>query len=105
MTVAPTPKSTDGSLNNSAMEKAIEVKYYKGKEVSHSYRERWGSVDIFCPACGHKKVWHELSEGDYYLGELYACAGCGATFHLPNGVNTEPSRCKEDTQRIERLRE
>ena len=74
-------------------EKTFDVNYYNtskstGEKIwTHKYTEKWESLDLFCPNCGKKDVWHSAEEGDYYMGELYLCTNCDYRFYLPSGVN------------------
>ena len=44
--------------------------------------------DIFCPKCGKKEVYTEMSEGDYYEGPYNYCKNCKCEFTMPScGVN------------------
>jgi DNA-directed RNA polymerase subunit RPC12/RpoP len=90
------------------MKKSFDVLYYsnprgEGKKFSHKYSETWEPEDIFCPRCGHKKVWVNTDGGDYYVGEQYLCTNCNSTFHLPSGVNI--SNSEQDKQRVAKLLE
>lgn len=74
----------------------IEIKY----EMGHSVSENWESTKLFCPNCGHQKVWVEHSDGDYYLGPQHLCLGCRFGFSMPN---LGEAKSPDDVQRFERL--
>ena len=54
-------------------EVTLTVEYRAG----HEREETWELLEIFCPECGEKRVWREMSDGDYYVGPSYLCAACG----------------------------
>jgi hypothetical protein len=72
------------------------VKY----EAGHSYQETWELTDLFCPQCGSKTIWHEVSPGDYYVGEQHLCLSCHVTFTIQG-----PSQCNgwQNRQRLDAL--
>lgn len=86
--------------------KQFDVQYYSsatGKLLwSHSNTEEWGKLDIYCPKCAAKDVWHSMAPGDYYVDEQYLCASCGCTFYMPGGVRNGGG--EHDLQRLEHLR-
>ena len=71
-------------------------------EAGHSYLECWEPVEIFCPSCGAATIWHERSEGDYEVGELYLCVRCTASFTIQGPQIRTGSW--QDAQRITVLR-
>ena len=81
----------------------IDVKYYNNKGgATHSYGEDWDLTEYYCPACGEKFVWRDLSEGDYYTGPIYLCMMCQANFSLPCGAVATDIE-KLDTQMLQRV--
>ena len=79
----------------------FDVGYYSQGKFSHSYRETWEPLpELFCPACGEKRVWHDTAPGDYYCEEWYMCAACGAGWYMPGGVDREKRTCEQGKQRF-----
>lgn len=81
----------------------FDVNYYKGDgSFSHKYSETWERTDWYCPKCGERKVWHDTSGGDYYVGEMHLCMGCHSSFYLPSlhEVNVND---KQTTQRCHEI--
>ena len=75
-----------------------EIKY----EAGHSYHEEWEKTDFCCLGCGQKSVWEEQCDGDNYVGPLFICEQCGASFTMQyNGVRSEDL---QDKQRLEAIR-
>lgn len=72
------------------------------REWSHKYTEEWEKLDLYCPKCAAKDVWHETGPGDYYMEEHYMCSSCGARFYLPGGV--QDGGDEQCAQRLELLR-
>lgn len=85
----------------------FDVQYYSTqtgeKRWSHKYTEEWEKLDIHCPKCAEKDVWHNTGPGDCYVDEQYMCTSCGATFYMPNGVRKADD--EQDVQRLEHLKE
>lgn len=66
--------------------KRFDVHY--GQPVrTHKYSEEWETLDLFCPKCGKKDVWHQTCVGDYYVGEIFVCTACKSQSYMPNGLN------------------
>ena len=75
-----------------------EIKY----EAGHSCHEEWEKTDFHCLGCGEKSVWEDQNDGDYYVGPLFICEQCGASFTMQyNDVRTEDW---QDKQRLEAIR-
>ena len=89
-------------MSNSDNMIEFDVKYYHHGDYSHKYPEKWAETDLFCPECGNQTVYVEQSGGDYYVGVEYLCAGCGASFFLPTGVNISDN--EQDKQRLVHIR-
>lgn len=73
------------------------------RKYSHSYDESWEPTPYYCPHCGKRTVWHEMSGGDYYVGEQYLCTNCAASFELPSGAEPREDH-EQDTQRLAAIR-
>ena len=69
------------------MKITLSVSY--GTPPKHAYNETWEKLDLFCPHCGKKEVWHDFAAGDYYVGEQHLCSACGCGFYLPGGVECQ----------------
>jgi predicted RNA-binding Zn-ribbon protein involved in translation (DUF1610 family) len=90
--------------------KKFDVLYYKnphgrGKEFSHKYVEIWETTQYFCPNCGNRTTWHEISTPCYSLqegGEQYICIKCNYTFQLGN---IKEGKNEQDNQRLLQLYE
>ncbi len=63
----------------------------KGKQQVRD-KERWGRTEYFCPNCGKQKVWKQLDEGDYYVGEDHICTACQKMFTWQNEMNMNKER-------------
>lgn len=85
------------------MSKEVIIPYYKIRDgvkiLSHECIEHWEKLELFCPSCGKQSVWHDTGAGDYYVGEQYMCADCGASFYLPLGIRKR-SGDEQDEQRF-----
>lgn len=79
------------------MQVDLRVKY----EAGHSLSESWEPTEHHCPGCGTKDVWHDMSGGDYYVGERFLCRACGASFTMQY---VGPSQNNEDQQRLQAIR-
>ena len=49
---------------------------------SHHYWGEYVKTKCFCPTCGHREVWQEQSEGDYYVGENWCCTECDSMWTM-----------------------
>ena len=81
-------------------EVGLEVHY----KLGHTRGERWESLDIFCPECGEKHVWREMSAGDYYVGPSYLCAACGGGGQILFGPAAVLAVDNYDNQRLAAIR-
>lgn len=85
------------------MKTSFKVNYYTSKTgellLSHSRHETWESLDLFCPHCGVKAVWHDTADGDYYVDEQYLCASCDHSWYMPGGVSAV-GNCEQGQQRL-----
>ena len=79
---------------------SIEVKYFRGDGTHyHSHTRQWERLpNLHCPNCGEKAVWHEDDPGDYYVGEDYQCARCGAGWNMPSGIWPDQATDKQGAQ-------
>ena|ERR1043166_6425191 len=80
----------------------MHVNYYSAGIRTHGHDESCEKLALYCPNCGEKQVWHEMSEGDYYVGELYLCISCRHGFYLPVGVRSELDN-EQGKQRLDAL--
>lgn len=87
------------------MKSTFKVNYQKQdyktgeRTLSHSYLETWESLDLFCPHCGEKSVWHDTAAGDYYVDEQYLCVSCDHSWYMPGGVGPV-GNCEQGQQRL-----
>lgn len=65
---------------------AIQLVYEKDTPFARTDQEIWQLTRLFCPECGKKPVFMDPGPGDYYVGQDYVCATCGASFCLPTTV-------------------
>ncbi len=49
---------------------------------SHHYDCVYEKLDMFCPNCGQREVWHDLRGGDYYVGKSHVCTACDHGFTI-----------------------
>lgn len=59
------------------------VTFTKKYPAGHTYEHTWELTGCHCPVCGKQEVWHDTSDGDYYVGEQHMCMACKAKFYLP----------------------
>ena len=81
----------------------VEMHVNYGNPRTHGYDESWEKLELHCPNCGEKQVWHETFGGDYYVEEKYLCTACNHGFYLPGGVCNEADD-KQGKQRLEALK-
>lgn len=85
------------------MTKNVQVNYYTGSRFTHSYGEKWEKIDLYCPKCGKKEVWHDTGPGDIDVDEQHLCTSCSHSFYLPGGVSDTCGH-DADEQRLSALR-
>jgi predicted RNA-binding Zn-ribbon protein involved in translation (DUF1610 family) len=69
-------------------------------DSNYPQEEEWTREIYYCPRCGQREVWCEISGADYTLGRDYLCRACGAAFTLPSGAEVR----KDDFQDQQRLK-
>jgi hypothetical protein len=60
----------------------LDVKYRAGHMYTKTYRM---DGDVYCVRCGHRGVWTETGDGDYYVGSVSYCRECGTSFTFQGG--------------------
>lgn len=78
------------------MKKTVTVNYRLG----YTRKSDWFKSAYFCPNCGKQDVWFEDDDGDYFLGERYACTSCKCLFTIQGPYVAENT----DVQIIEQLK-
>lgn len=66
------------------------VKIVEDYGTHKCYDEYTHDPDMFCPSCGHKKIWIS-KEIDFYEGPTHICISCKCSFTMPSG----PKELKE----------
>ena len=60
------------------MKKTFKVRYKLGHTIEATYEL---DKDLYCMNCGHKGLWVDTDEGDYYMGSGMICIECDSKMY------------------------
>lgn len=93
---APPPSADEHMATVHGLHRPREIEMRAGSRPGRRGDVAWVKSDWFCPKCGQRDMWQEVSAGaDYYHGYAVECKQCGydmccvqqVTDNVPRGTS------------------